>query len=202
MNPYENTFHELVKRAAATVGVNARQELPSKQGTQLCKDGKIRGRRRTPSEWEYINKFWKTVKIGDANQCWEWSGKRSSNYGWMVYNGRPWKAHRLSLLFSGEKLENLFVCHKCDNPPCCNPNHLFTGTPRDNNLDASRKGRLKGAGRGELNHKSKLTEENVREIKDLFSKKEMTITMLSRKYKVTWYAIKFILIGKNWAHIK
>lgn len=81
--------------------------------------------------------------------CWEWTGTRNEQgYGrlWMSTGHRA--AHRLAahLWIEGFRYGDfpLLVCHRCDNPPCVNPEHLFIGTARDNALDASRKGRLVG----------------------------------------------------------
>lgn len=74
--------------------------------------------------------------------CWVWTASRQKRdgYGQFNFNGRPALAHRLSAIFSGMRVPNyLFVCHKCDNKPCVNPNHFFIGTCLDNALDAKAK---------------------------------------------------------------
>lgn len=81
--------------------------------------------------------FWAQVhKSGD---CWEWKGKRyPSGYG----RHSKFYAHRVAYeLVHGPIPAGMFVCHRCDNPPCCNPAHLFLGTPEDNAKDRERKGR-------------------------------------------------------------
>lgn len=75
--------------------------------------------------------------------CYLWEGARSeSGYG-RVYDGsRMWQAHRLVWTqVKGPIPHGLFVCHKCDTPPCVNPDHLFLGTAKDNNRDMAKKGR-------------------------------------------------------------
>ena len=86
-----------------------------------------------------------TMKVDSG--CWEWIGPKCSSgrYGWLSIDGNRGMAHRVSYeAFVGEAPGNLFVCHKCDNGICVNPDHLFLGTAKDNMQDCLRKGRYKG----------------------------------------------------------
>jgi hypothetical protein len=79
---------------------------------------------------------------GDTRRCWEWRGARSRGYGVLVIDGRTKGAHRVVYeLLVGPIPEGMYVCHHCDNPPCCNPAHLFLGTAEDNTDDMVSKGR-------------------------------------------------------------
>lgn len=82
--------------------------------------------------------------------CWEWLGTRNDNgYGVASVSRRTTGAHRLGwLLLTGEDPGKLFVCHHCDNPPCCNPAHLFLGDAGRNRFDMT----VKGRAQGELRH--------------------------------------------------
>jgi hypothetical protein len=88
--------------------------------------------------------------VDKSEGCWEWSGKvDKAGYGQFKIGGRNGKtnfAHRVSYtLFKGEIPDGMCVLHRCDNPPCVNPEHLWLGTKADNSRDAMAKGRLRGA---------------------------------------------------------
>jgi hypothetical protein len=93
--------------------------------------------------FKITTEFWKNVDKTDS--CWIWKGKKSSEYGFFKINKIWIGAHRIAWqLIYGEIPNGLFVCHKCDNPPCVKPDHLFLGTAKDNNQDAAKKGRFSG----------------------------------------------------------
>ncbi len=87
--------------------------------------------------------FWQQVAIGPG--CWLWlRGHDGHGYGTFSWKGRPDKAHRVAYMFAHglEDPPEGHVCHRCDTPPCCRPDHLFEGTHTDNMYDALEKGRL------------------------------------------------------------
>jgi hypothetical protein len=89
-------------------------------------------------------RFWSKVEI--TNECWNWiAAKSSKGYGEFSLSCVAVKAHRASYFWANGKLpDNLLVCHRCDNPACVRPDHLFLGTNTDNMRDAGAKGRLTG----------------------------------------------------------
>ena len=91
--------------------------------------------------------FWKRVdKTAGQSKCWPWTGRRlRAGYGRLVLHGKQENAHRIAFtLTTGAPARGLFVCHHCDNPPCCNPAHLYAGTHQDNVNDKMRRGRARG----------------------------------------------------------
>jgi len=84
-------------------------------------------------------------KIDKTNDCWNWTAaiRGKSGYGCFKFENKTIDAHRFSwILHNGEIPKNLFVCHKCDNRKCVNPEHLFLGTQSDNMKDCFNKNRL------------------------------------------------------------
>lgn len=130
-----------------------------------------------------------------GNGCWEWLGYRdTSGYGWIGINYRIESTHRIAYkIWAGEIPKGLYVLHKCDNPPCFNPEHLFLGSNRDNRVDAVKKNRH---AKGEKIVFSKLTATQVlearamlgrlsqREIADHFLVDQSNISRIARR--ITW----------------
>lgn len=147
----------------------------------------------------FSSRFWANVDVRGETDCWPWRGRTNeSGYGMFDYENRPHIASRVSLeLKLGKLSRDLFSCHRCDNPICVNPAHLFPGTQKENMRDAVLKGRIDGGNNGRLGSQintSKLTAEQVRDIR---SSKE-SVTSLSQKYGVSGTAIRKILSRENW----
>lgn len=152
--------------------------------------------------------FWKHVDIKGEDDCWEWSGQRRKpkgsgwgNYGCFNYKSVEYKAHRVAYeIVNGEIPEGMFVCHKCDNPPCVNPKHLFLGTNEDNMKDMASKGRT-GVKLGSNHPNHKLVEKDVPEIRKLLSQ-GFKISAIAEIYGVSNCPISMIRRGKSWRHVK
>ena len=137
--------------------------------------------------------LWK--RIDTDGECWEWVGARDpQGYGKVNFGKASHLAHRVVWqLFNQAKPR--CVLHRCDNPSCCRPGHLFEGTRADNNADAREKGRHI---KGEKSKSSRLTEEQVREI--LAS--DEPATTLAQRYPVSNVTIGKIRRGLAWRHIR
>jgi hypothetical protein len=130
--------------------------------------------------------------------CWEWTkSKKRLGYGCIKISMRKSAtAHRVSYaVFTGTELdEDTVVCHRCDNPACFNPDHLFHGTHADNVRDRVAKGR---SATGINNGRSKLTPEKVYEILDALDE-GVGVEQIARYYGVDGGVIRDIRIGKTW----
>lgn len=142
-------------------------------------------------------------RVTKTETCWNWTGKTSpKGYGAMRYHGRRILVHRASWeLAYGPIPPDQNVLHHCDNPACVRPDHLFLGTLADNNHDMQSKGRYGGgAPSGEANPASKLTEEQVRIIRDTYKPHHPTYgaSALSRQFGVSSSAIRRVLHHITW----
>lgn len=148
-------------------------------------------------------RFWEKVDIQSTGDCWNWLGaKNSGNYGVININRKMVYAHRLSYELHFDKIpDRLVVGHKCDNPRCVNPQHLFLGTQQDNILDKIQKGR-NGSPLGEKSHLSKLKLEDVLVIKNLLSGKTYYDREIAEMFGVTTGCIQGIKQGHTWAWVK
>lgn len=148
-----------------------------------------------------IEKFWKKVSsYHDHNDCWVWKGaKNTSGYGLFWWGDCKWKlAHRLSWeLTSGPIPDGICVCHHCDNRLCVNPHHLFLGSNADNVADRERKGRRRPP-RGTMNGRSKLTYEQVAEIRRIYVRGQTRQVDLANQFGVAQTMISNIVLGRNW----
>lgn len=145
-----------------------------------------------------------------ADKCWVWMGaKDERGYGrFHIGIGRSstMLAHRIAhALACGELPEA--VCHSCDNPSCCNPVHLFSGTRAINNLDMMAKGRHWSqknpelSTRGESHGSAKLTEKAVKSIRTEYGQGGLSQRELAKRYGVSQRTICKVLTGKGWLHV-
>lgn len=145
-------------------------------------------------------RFWKFVDKTDT--CWLWTGTTTGGYGrFNIGSYRTHKAHRVSYVLAyGEFDQSLLVCHKCDNPQCVRPDHLFLGTHADNMSDMAVKGRHVSYNRGrpELIWSRKLSREKAAEIRARFSA-GVSARELAKVYGVLPGQIRKVAKGDAWA---
>lgn len=143
-------------------------------------------------------RFERHVKITEGCHIWT-SDKTNGGYGRFFFKGQARFAHRIAyMLYKGE-INQLRVCHSCDNPSCVNPDHLFLGTSLDNTTDMMNKNRGNKAF-GEKSGNSKLSEADV--IFILKNRDKIPTKAMSEMYNVSKTNIKDIKKRKTWKHIK
>jgi hypothetical protein len=154
---------------------------------------------------QLADRFWMKVDKRGHEDCWPWIAairKESEGYGAFWLNGRHHPAHKIAWqLTKGEVPKGIVVCHKCDNPRCCNPKHLFLGTPKENNDDKVKKKRHTF---GKNNGNAKLSDDAVAEIRRLKppgpTPKGLK-TVLAKRFGVRPGTI-YDVWRRSWKHVK
>lgn len=152
------------------------------------------------------NRFWNKVdKSGGPDACWMWTAdKFSTGYGCFYLAGKKVKSQRFAWVSTQgsipmiDSYHGICVCHRCDNPGCCNPSHLFLGTNADNVADREKKHRNTP---GEANTSAKLTNTQAIEIRSLYAVGNTTYNKLASQFGVGSKTIKGIVRRESWKHL-
>lgn len=147
-------------------------------------------------------RFWGKVNKNSGSECWIWTAAQKSPYGYgkLSVSRSAWQyAHRISYEINIGKIpDGMFVCHRCDNPKCVNPAHLFLGTNAENRCDSVRKERHAFGDKASF---SILTEHDVISIRRQYIPYVVTQRMLGEKYGVCQQTIHDAIHGRNWKHV-
>lgn len=152
-------------------------------------------------------RFWSKVDRRQPDECWLWLACTDlDGYGFFQIYRRPKRhmvrAHRLAyFLATGEDLGCMFGCHACDTPGCCNPAHLFSGTPAENAGDMAEKGRV-AVQEGSANGAAKLSELEVASMRRLYATGNVSQADLARAFHVTPATVHVVVRNKVWKHVK
>ncbi len=182
---------------------------PSSTCSRACwlKNYEIQGAKRL------ADRFWSKVdKSAGPDACWPWMAGRDKPYGYGIFRlgskhlgtRRGIHASRMALqLATGEVLpEHLNACHECDNPPCCNPKHLFVGTQLQNVRDMMEKGRrVQREMRGIQMPMAKLDENKVREIRRIRAELGTPVQLIGKMFGVSHALVVQIVHRKSWKHV-
>jgi hypothetical protein len=148
-----------------------------------------------------LERFEEKYSVSESG-CWEWeAGLDGKGYGkFGVETSKSIFAHRWSYEhFIGPIPEGFFICHKCDNPKCVNPDHLFAGTHQDNMDDMARKGRARSGNVGESHHRAILSASDVRLMRALH-RDGASMYSLSKRFGIGYTTAKHAIKGKTWKH--
>jgi HNH endonuclease len=164
----------------------------------ICKNKKCVNPYHLMSRDEILfSKIIKNKKTG----CWEWIGTKKRGYGYMKINGKDKAIHRLLYeRYKGKILSEMNVCHTCDNPSCCNPDHLWLGTQTQNIHDCVEKKR-DNKRKGETHLRTKITEKQAIEIKIQY-RNGIKPTVICRLMNIPYSTVYKICINENWKHIE
>jgi HNH endonuclease len=148
-------------------------------------------------------RFWSKVDRRGPDQCWPWcAAVNEKGYGRLTAGrGVNLKAHRVAYeQAKGSIPEGMSVLHHCDNPPCCNPNHLFVGTAKDNTDDmmSKNRGSVPPVALGEKHHNAKFDEVTARKILT----DERAIRVIAEDYGVSWNTIFRLKHGLSWKNLQ
>ena len=145
-----------------------------------------------------LRSFWSKVSKS-PHGCWNWTAHTDKGgYGTLSVGASPCKSHRFSwMIHRGAIPEGLGVLHKCDNPRCVNPDHLFLGTNTDNTEDRDAKGRQV---QGDRHPDAKLTSEDVKEIRSVFvpRSRKTGARALARKFGVAKSTLLGVVNRTTW----
>lgn len=156
-----------------------------------------------PARTPFEERFW--AGFARIGECLEWQRARDHRgYGRVGRGTKVFLTHRMAWeLTNGPIPEGTHVLHRCDNPPCGEPSHLFLGTDLDNMRDMWDKGRgAPGLVRGQDNGMAILTEDQVREIRRRYVPRKVTLHALAAEYGVTYSTIGYIISRKLWKHVE
>lgn len=143
-----------------------------------------------------IERFWAKVDVRGADECWPWkAGCFDGGYGAFYVAGKTVRAHRFSFVLSNGPLDDgRKALHSCDNPPCCNPAHLFEGSNKDNVDDRHKKGRdAVGEGHG----RAKITSAQVIAIRE----DRRSQRSIAKEYGICKSAVGYIKRGEHWSSV-
>lgn len=146
--------------------------------------------------------FWSRVDVRSLDECWNWLGScNNCGYGTLVYQQEAGVAHRVAGFLLGifpqiaspkDRKGSGFGLHSCDNPKCCNPTHIESGTYSKNQTDAYSRGR-RSMPRGHKHVNSRLTKKQVLKIRSRYAKGGISQDLLALEYGVSQVAISHII---------
>lgn len=144
--------------------------------------------------------FWELVQESSSDACWEWAGPRDAHgYGRHAMRSTRFRAHRVAYALTNGCPDGFYVLHRCDNPPCCNPAHLFLGSFQDNMDDRTNKQR---AAKGEEHGCDRLPERRTLEIIAAHYEMGLRVCDVAALFGERRQLISRIVRGDRWAYLR
>jgi predicted XRE-type DNA-binding protein len=147
-------------------------------------------------------RFWSGVDIRSDDECWNWIRSiGSAGSGVFTIRRKNISAYKMAWeLTYGDVPEGKILCHICDNRKCCNPNHLYVGTHKENAEDRKNRGR-NGDQRGEKSKHNKLSEGQVIEIIKLLKYTDLSQYKIADMFDISRSTVLAIHMNENWKHV-
>lgn len=153
-----------------------------------------------------LDRFWSYIDKKSDDECWEWTSYKRGNYGLFYLNGKSVSAHRLSWFLDngpipefGSNGKRICVLHRCDNPPCINPHHLFIGTDKENSEDRDQKGRrVPFRPVGKLNGNATVSQSIVKKEEDLL-KNGLKSVVIAGELGISEALVENIKYKRHWS---
>ena len=148
-----------------------------------------------------LARFWSNVSVGTSGECWPWKASLDKNgYGKFSVKLISIPSHRMCAALSGIRFsQSDCICHRCDNPSCCNPHHLFCGSHKDNAVDRDRKHR---GCHGERHHGSVLTCDLVRSMRGLErTSRDRALKEFAGRFGLKYECVWRAATGRTWKHL-
>lgn len=148
-----------------------------------------------------VARFWSKIDRRGPDDCWEWRATRNSQgYGRFRIGDSLYRAHRIALAVTYGDTK-LLICHRCNNPACCNPKHLYAGTQKDNIQQCYAEGRNRhGDNRGENHGNAKLVESDICEIRRL-RVDGWLLREIAEEYDISFQQVSKVCRKKLWKHV-
>lgn len=145
--------------------------------------------------------FWARLDRSDPDACWPWPSAPDGGYGRIKFLGEYEGTHRIAYrLTHGPIPDGMYVCHRCDNPPCANPAHLFAGKPAVNSADMVAKGRSIPNG-GARAPAAKLTADQVREMRAMYEAGGTSYAKVAKAFGVTAMTAHSAITRRSWVDV-
>lgn len=185
---------------------SVQSEVPKKLPPAVKMADLVEGQRVLGPKMKSLeNRFWSKVEKRSPDECWPWIGYMDRDgYGKIRINFKThpstiWGAHRVAyLIHHGEIRNDLFCCHVCDQPSCCNWRHLFMGTNQENIRDASMKGRMANGAR---HVRAKLSSDQIIEMRMRYGEGSISTRKLASEFGIGKTEAHRIISHTAWRHI-
>lgn len=147
-----------------------------------------------------MERFWSKVDVRNTSKCWPWRAyKDKDGYGMFLLEGKSERSHRIALFLRTGNFPK-YACHKCDNPTCCNPDHIYDGSHAENMRDAKERKRFMPT-RGSKHYSTSLTDAKVKAIREEYSKGDSNMLEVAKMFGCSQSAVQRVVSRTTWKDV-